>query len=482
MFVKKKLLKTTQGKEKVIAYMNHLAKSRDKWIKRNYYYYQELITFLRHSIPEGSSVLEIGCSTAELLNSVKPKKGVGVDISEEMIKIARKKYPQFTFIAKDVEDLSLSDKFDYIIISDTVGYFFDVQKAFQQVRKLCSDDTRVIINFHSYLWLPILSLAEKLGLKMPSQRLNWLNPEDLSNLLNLTGFEIVKSGKRFIFPKSIPLLSTLTNKYISTLPIINKLSLINYIIAKPTITSSTSNPQYSVSIIIPARNEKGNIEQAVKRIPQMGKNTEIIFIEGHSNDGTLEEIKRVCHKYAKKMNISYAKQDGKGKGDAVRKGFEMAKGDILMILDADLTVPPEDLPKFYQTLASGKGEFINGSRLVYPMEEEAMRTLNILGNKFFSVMFTWLLGQRIKDTLCGTKVLFKKHYQKIKANRGYFGEFDPFGDFDLLFGAAKLNLKITELPIRYKAREYGATNISRFKHGFLLLKMVLFALNKIKFI
>jgi len=214
----------------------------------------------------------------------------------------------------------------------------------------------------------------------------------------------------------------------------------------------------------------------------MGQYTEIIFIEGHSTDGTLEEIQRVCEKYSKQRNLRYFVQSGIGKGDAVRMGFSKASGDILMILDADLTVPPQDLIKFYNALATGKGEYINGSRLVYPMEKEAMRTLNIIGNKFFSIMFTWILGQRIKDTLCGTKALFKKHYQKIQQNRYYFGDFDPFGDFDLIFGSAKLNLKMVEIPIRYKARIYGTTNISRFKHGLLLLKMVLFSLNKLKFI
>ena len=245
---------------------------------------------------------------------------------------------------------------------------------------------------------------------------------------------------------------------------------------------SRDKKEYSVSIVVPARNERGNIRGAVERMPQFGTYQEIIFIEGGSSDGTYEEIERAAKEYAGKKNIRHAKQEGRGKGDAVRKGFEMAKCDILMILDADLTVRPEDLPKFYQAIASGKGEFINGSRLVYQLEDESMRFLNILGNKFFSIMFSWLLGQRLKDTLCGTKVLFKKDYEKIAAGRSYFGDFDPFGDFDLLFGAAKLNLKIVEIPVRYQARTYGYTNIQRWKHGWLLLKMVLFAMRKIKFI
>jgi glycosyltransferase involved in cell wall biosynthesis len=214
-------------------------------------------------------------------------------------------------------------------------------------------------------------------------------------------------------------------------------------------------------------------------LPDFGNHQEIIFVDGHSSDGTPEEVERVMRAYPTK-DIKLMVQDGHGKGDAVRKGFRVAKGDILMILDADLTVPPEDLPKFYRALADDQGEFINGCRLIYPMEKEAMRSLNLLGNKLFSIMFTWILNQRFKDTLCGTKVLFRKDYEKIQAGRDYFGEFDPFGDFDLIFGAVKQNLKVVEIPIRYRDRTYGSTNISRFKHGWLLLRMTLFAYKKIK--
>jgi glycosyltransferase involved in cell wall biosynthesis len=277
----------------------------------------------------------------------------------------------------------------------------------------------------------------------------------------------------------LPLFSDFVNKYIANLPLIRHLGVLQYYVARPI---PTEPRECSVSVVIPCRNEKGNIEQAVLRLPTFGKSLEIIFVEGNSTDGTLEEVKRVAQAYGQQTNIRWAVQDGKGKGNAVRNGFSIATGELLMILDADLTVAPEDLPKFYDTARLGKGEFVNGSRLVYSMEREAMRFLNVLGNKFFSVMFTWLIGQKIKDTLCGTKVLFKEDYDMIVAQRSYFGDFDPFGDFDLLFGAAKLNLRIVELPVRYHARTYGETNIQRWRHGWLLLRMVVFAMRKIKFV
>jgi glycosyltransferase involved in cell wall biosynthesis len=234
-------------------------------------------------------------------------------------------------------------------------------------------------------------------------------------------------------------------------------------------------------VIVPARNEAGNIKAIFERLPRMGSKTELIFVEGHSKDDTYTAIEKEISSHPTTPSL-LLQQKGIGKADAVRCGFEHATGDVLMILDADLTVPPEDLPRFYETLISGKGEFINGVRLVYPMEAQAMRGLNFLGNKFFSLAFTWLLGQSIKDTLCGTKVLWKEDYEKIATNRTYFGDFDPFGDYDLIFGAAKLNLKILDLPIRYRERVYGSTNIHRWRHGLLLIKMVAFAARRIKFI
>ncbi|HNR86829.1 MAG TPA: glycosyltransferase [Spirochaetota bacterium] len=472
----------SEKKSAIAEYMDRMSATRERWIKRNQYYYNDLVKFFTYNIPEGSSVIEIGCGTGYLLDRINPLAGVGIDISQGMIEQAKRAYPRFTFHHMDGESITLKEKFDFIIISDTMGYFEDIQKALLELKKISHEGTRIIITYQNFLWIPFYNLAEKIRLKMPSRKINWLNHNDIANLLLLTGFDVVRTGKRFLSPKFIPLLSWVMNRYLVHLPFFNGLAFTGFIIARPFPAAIARETKKSVSVIIPARNEKGNIENAITRMPRMGKHTEIIFVEGHSSDGTIDTIKEMHRKYSKKWDIRYAVQDGAGKGDAVRKGFDMARGDILMILDADLTVPPEDLYKFYDAIASGWGEFINGTRLVYPMEDQAMRLLNMLGNKFFSMMFSWLLKQRIKDTLCGTKVITKHNWERLVANRGFFGDFDPFGDFDLLFGAAKLNLKIVEIPIRYQAREYGDTNISRFRHGWLLIKMVVFAMNKIKFI
>lgn len=464
-----------------IRYYDELASRRDIFRKRNSYYHTEGVEKAYHFIiPEGASVLEIGCGTGDLLAAVKPARGLGIDFSPKMIAHAQEKHPHLEFCEMDAEVLELDETFDFVIISGLLGDLEDIQNFLIRLHQVTRPDTRVIIDYHNHLWEPLLTLSERIGLKMPLRLQNWLPLEDIENLLMLSGFDVVKKNYRMLLPKRIPLLSTLCNRILANLPGFRKLCLFTLLVARKSNIQFDAQ-QISCSVVIPCRNEAGTVEDAVKRVPQMGHHTEIIFVEGNSTDHTYAEIERVMALYPEK-DIKLAKQDGKGKGDAVRKGYAMATGDVLMILDGDLTVPPEDLPKFFNALISGKGEFINGTRLVYPMEQQAMRFLNLLGNKFFSMAFTWLLDQRLRDTLCGTKVLFRRDYDKIAAGRSFFGEFDPFGDYDLLFGAAKQHLKIIEVPIRYRDRAYGDTNISRFTHGLLLFRMCGVALRKLKFI
>jgi SAM-dependent methyltransferase len=470
-------------KKQILRQADKLAESRDHWIEKNSFFYKNDQSYMQFLVGDGKRILELGCGTGQLLNALNPSYGMGVDISANMVSVAQQNYPDLEFIQGDLEDenfiSSLQGSFDFIILSDTIGYLNDCENAFIGLHSLCTRDTRLIISYYSWRWQPLLTLGEKIGLKMPSVEMNWLSTEDTMGLLQLADFETVKREWRQLVPRSLLGLGSLINRFIGTLPLIRHLSLRNYLVARPVRDVKLRNA--SATVLIPCRNEKGNIENAVKRLPNFCEDLEILYVEGNSQDGTLDEIHRVIEAYPDK-DIKVLVQDGEGKGDAVRKGFDHAQGDILMILDADLTVPPEDLTKFYKAISSGKGEYINGTRLVYPMDDEAMRFLNFWANRTFSVLFTWLLNQRFTDTLCGTKVLTKRNYEKIVANRSYFGEFDPFGDFDLIFGATKLNLKVVEVPIRYAAREYGETQISRFRHGWLLLKMVLFAYKKLKIV
>ena len=452
-----------------------------KWRKRNSYYYQWLEKIHKFVIRPNSRVLHVGCETGELLASLNPSYGLGIDADAANIAVAREQFPNLNFQTTDPHQFRTDEKFDYVIICNSLGGWYDVQKVFENIRSAVTDDTRVIVTYYNYLWEFVLELGSLLKIRRPSKYQNWLSQNDIVNLLELAGFEPIRQNSFVLLPKRIWLITSFFNYILALLPGIRCFNLINLIIARQMPVQKTQN-ELSVSVIVPCRNEKGNIADAIDRIPQMGRETEIIFVDGSSSDGTAEEVeKQIANHLQRKIKL-IRQGSGIGKGDAVRRGFAAAAGDVLVIQDADLTAPPEDLPKFFKALCDGRGEYINGSRLVYPMEKQAMRFLNVLGNKFFSVLFTWLLGQRFKDTLCGTKMISRKNYELIAANRSYFGEFDPFGDFDLIFGAVKQNLKVVEVPVSYKARTYGETNISRFKHGWLLLKMSWIAFKKIKWL
>lgn len=463
-----------------IARLDRVADLREAHQDRHDYYHQQVEELVSSLITPGSRVLEAGAGFGDLLAAVAPQNSVGIDVSPRMIEHARRRHPELDLRVADIERDALPEgPFDVILVSDAIGLFDDIQTAFERLHSLLSERGRLIVTYYNFLWEPVLRAAETLGLKTRWPDQNWLSMDDIENLLSLAGYEVVRQGTDVLMPANVPVVADVLNRVGAKLPGLRELSLVDYFVARKA-PSFEPHEKPGVSVICPCRNEKGNIEEAVRRTPLMGSSTELIFVDGHSSDGTVEEIERVIARYQGPLELRVLRQDGRGKGDAVRKGFDAAEKEVLMILDSDLTVPPEDLPKFYRALVSDKGEFINGVRLVYPMEGQAMRFLNQLGNKFFSVVLSWLLEQPIKDSLCGTKVLFRKDYRRIADNRSFFGDFDPFGDFDLLFGAARLNMRIVDLPVRYRARTYGDTKISRFRHGFLLLKMTAFGFKKLR--
>ena len=459
-----------------ITHWDSVAQKRDHWRGMGRWYHRRLVEIYRYLVTPNQRILEIGCGTGGLIAHLQPSHGVGIDFSAEMIARAKQNHAEIEYHQIDAHDLSSIDgKFDVIIFSDTVNDLWDVQRALEQIKRLCKPHTRLILNFYNHLWQLPLTIAQSLNLAAPMLHQNWLTNEDIDNMLRLAGFESVRFSHEILWP--LPL-GRVANRYLVKLWPFRDFALSNFVVARP---APQRVQEQSVSVVIAARNEAGNIKSIFERVPTMGRETELIFVEGHSHDNTYETIADEIPLHPLTPSL-LLRQTGIGKADAIRLGFEKASGDILMILDADLTVPPEDLPRFYDAIVSGKGEFINGVRLVYPMEKEAMRTLNFIGNKLFSMAFSWLLDQPIKDTLCGTKVMWREDYEKIAANRSYFGDFDPFGDFDLIFGAAKLNRKIIDLPIRYRDRTYGTTNISRWRHGILLFRMVAFAARRIKFV
>jgi SAM-dependent methyltransferase len=455
---------------------------QEHWRKFNSAYYDADRRYMQFLIPPGKRVLELGCGRGELLAALKPAYGVGVDFSAAQIATATALHPELNFVLGDAEDpetlASLQGPFDFIIIADTIGMFEDIDDTLRMIHQLCAPSTRLIISYYSHLWEPILKLGEMLKLKSPQQKINYIATADFLNLMDIAEFEAIRQERRQLLPRKLFGLGPFVNRFIAPLPGIRQLCLRTYIVGRP--IRQFTDRKFTVSIVIPCRNEKGNIENAILRMPKFGAAQEILFVEGNSSDGTYQECERVRDAYKDQWDIKVLKQEGKGKGDAVRKGFAAATGDVLMILDADLTMPPEALPKYHAVIESGKAEFVNGTRLIYPMENEAMRPLNLIANRCFAYLFSYLVNTRLTDTLCGTKVLLRKDYEVLARDRAYFGNFDPFGDFDLIFGAAKQNLKIVETPIHYKALTFGETQISRFRDGWLLLKMVWFAYRKLK--
>ena len=471
-------------------------------------------------IPPGARVLEVGCGTGDLLAQLRPGLGVGLDLSRGMLHEARTSFPALTFVQGDAHHLPFQKPFEFVILSDLLGHLADVLLTLKSVRAVCAPETRVLVTFHNFVWEPVLRLGERVGLKMPQQIQNWLGMADVENLLYLAGFQAESRAMSLLCPRNIPVIAPVANRWLAHVPPFSWACLVQHIVARPVPSpgdGSETRP-YTCSVIVPCRNEVGNIEACVTRLPPMGPGTELIFVDGASTDGTVERINDMIRLYEGRKRIRLIHQvppserlptEGpgtqnpkprtrtptpatrnpstpagemlpQGKGDAVRQGFGAATGEILMILDADLTVEPDDLPRFYDALAEGKARFVNGSRLVYPLEGESMPFVNYMGNKLFSLVFTWLLGQRIKDTLCGTKALFREDWDRIVAQRSYFGNFDPFGDFDLLFGAARLKLKIVDMPVRYRRRVAGESKVRASRHGWLLVGMTLIGFRKLK--
>jgi SAM-dependent methyltransferase len=476
-----------EKKNRVEAFYNQLGDRREAWIARSRYYYDTLQRLLQFMIPPGMRVLDIGCGNGDLLQGLRPSLGVGIDLSAAMLDLAHRKHPDLLVQQQTAEELSLpayatpeGSGFDFITLVNVVGELADVLTAFKRLRPLVRADSRIVIVFYNHLWEPLVGPAARMGLKLDNPTQNWLSLEDLRGFLHLAGFEVVKVGARMPCPKYIPGVAELMNDVLGRLPLLQRLGFIHYLVARPAMPLPRPSQEYSCTVVVPCKNEEDNVPAIVPRVPRMGAFTEIIFVDDQSDDATADRVREVINRYPDRP-IKLVPGPGRGKGAAVRAGLAQATGDVLMILDADMTVMPEDLPGFFAALTENRGDFINGTRMVYPLSGEAMRTANIVGNKMFAWLFTFLLEQRITDTLCGTKVVLRQNYAKIIAAREYFGDIDRWGDYDWIFGAAKNHLKLVELPVHYVERIAGESKMTRrLRNGLIMLRMCWVALRKLK--
>jgi SAM-dependent methyltransferase len=464
--------------DEVRQHYDRVAASRGEYVADNAYYYEQVYRLLRFIVPPGKRVLQVGCLTPDFLNAVAPSHGVGIDFSPQQVEAARARFPHLHFRLHDDYEIGDDETFDYVLVTD-VNDQVDPIAALQALRPAMHEDTRVIVDNYNHLWEPIIRFAERFGLKYPRPLQNWLSTGDLGNILRLCDYEPLQVHRTVLMPKNIPLLAWFCNSFLARLPGLQRLNITNLTVARP-LPPRPPARDHSVSIVIPCRNEVGNVAAAVERIPSLGSHTEIIFCDDKSTDGTADEIRRVQALHPDRDIKLY---DGPGicKALNVRTGFDRAEGDILMILDADLTTMPEELHYFYDAIAGGKAEVVNGSRFIFPMEGVAMAPLNAVGNRFFSGLVSVLLGQRVSDTLCGTKVLWRRHWPAIRALVGTWGTDDRWGDYDLLFGAAKLHLRIVDLPVHYQERVSGVTKMTGlFRNGLIMLRMCWAAFVKFK--
>ncbi len=414
-------------------------------------YYDQLIQWKPRSDDHGLLLASVDCPSKKIADSISSLPELGTE----------------------------KEKRTAVLLNGSINHSLDIQALLVELKTRLSRTSRVlVVAYNPYLsWL--YRLANFLGFRRGELPSTFITQVDIQNLTRLAGYDFVQMRAMCFFPWRLLGLGNWINRVLPSVPLLNWMSFAQLFVLRPVIPELTSQ-RPSLSIVIPARNEKGNIENALKRMPDLGTSLEIIFVEGHSSDGTWEEIERVRVAYQDRFKIKTLQQTGKGKANAVHVGFAVATGDLLTILDADLTMPPELLGRFYTAYCDGLADFINGTRLVYPMEGDAMRFLNRLGNIFFAKALSHVLGTKISDSLCGTKLVSRHDYARFQAWKKDFGDFDPFGDFELIFPAAILGLGIVDIPIRYLARTYGSTNISRFRHGLMLLRMTLIGFFRIK--
>lgn len=471
--------------QRVSAFYDQLGERQVTWNERFRYFRTRMARLLKHFVPPGQRVLDIGCGTGDYLAALDPSLGVGIDGSAKMVEIARRRHTACTFhqgFAEDLDELDIpAGPYDTILLINTAGELYDIGTVFGKLRRYCGPATRLVIVQYNYLWEPICRAAAKLGLRLDNPTPNWLAPPDIDGLLALHGFESVRQGWTMPLPIRMPGLNWLFNSVLGRMYGFRKLGFQSYVVARPVMLPDDPNT-FTCSVVVPCKNEAENIDGLVTRIPEMGAGTEIVFVDDRSTDVTADRVREAMAAHPQRR-IELVEGPGEGKGAACRAGFERAAGDVFMILDADMTVMPEELPAFFEAITTGRGEFINGSRMVYPLEQDAMRPLNVLGNKAFAALFSLLLEQRIRDTLCGTKVVWRRDYAKIMASRDYFNSCDVWGDYDWIFGAAKNNLKIVELPVHYRERVAGVTKMTkRLRNAAVMLRMCGIALRKLRWV
>lgn len=360
---------------------------------------------------------------------------------------------------------NIEKKFDVIVVTDVLEIYSDIYLFLEKLNNLLEDNGKLILSSVNTRWGNLLKIAELLGLKSKTNNFSYIHLNKIEKISNGAGYDLIETITRQFIPFKFLYLGNIINKILELLLFYFKFGVKTYIVLRKI---SIREKSLSKTIIIPAKNEEGNLEELVSRIPKF-ENCEIIFSIGESSDRTLEVSKKIIDKNSD-FNIKLIEQSKNGKANAVWEAIALSSGDVLAILDSDLSVDPETLKDFFKIIESNSADFVNGTRLVYEMEKGSMRIINKLGNRVFQYLIGKIINEDLTDSLCGTKVFKKDLIKKIFWWQDNFNLKDPFGDFDLIFAASYTGQKILEYPIHYRTRKYGTTQISRFRDGFKLVK------------
>ncbi|MDD4938703.1 MAG: glycosyltransferase [Candidatus Omnitrophica bacterium] len=455
--------KKNREPEGVKQHFNRIAAEYDYWKKKNDYYYSLIKDFYRKNIPPGSSVLELGCATGQILASVEPKRGVGIDISDSLITLAKSKYPQYEFNVADVEEFTFSEKFDYCVMSDLIDHLHNIPRAIQSAYGALKPGGKLIITSINPLWNPLFGLLEKMRLKMPEGPHCFIPNRFLEFFCQMKGFKTVCKGALIFIPKKIIFIGGILNRIIPKTPLLNRFCWVQTLIVSK---DQKAKLDLSCSVIVAAYNEEENIAECVERVPDIGREYEIIVINDGSKDKTPEILTALARKKHNLRVINFP--ENRGKASAIEEGIRAARKEVIIILDADMSVAPEDIPLFVEPLERGIADFINGTRLIYDMQKHAMAQVKRIANFILAVLFSALNQLRLTDTLCGTKAFFRKDFQDIKI-RG-----EKWGDLVLLEHAKRKGLRIREIPIRYYTRTGGVSKM-RFSDGLRFIRFTLSA-------
>ncbi len=424
---------------------------RLNFIQKKFFLFKEISTFLNNCLDHTKNIF-IFCAGNSILGQNIDSNKIFIKEIDEQYQIKHK--DNIHYVNENIENI-LSDC-DTVVISD-IEHQLNPAKNLLNLSRIVGDNTKIILLSKNMVWMILIKIL-KLFFSFSPKKNNFLPSSYLDNLYSSCNLELIRQEKIIALPINIPFLTKIINR-IFRLPLLNFFCMSNIAILKKKIKNSSNHKDLKISFIIPCKNEQDNIKVFEQKINENTEPDEYLFGDDNSSDKTSDEIDKLIEKLSDKKIIKY---NGPGicKSENVYKGIDLSSGDIIVIYDADHTVSFEDIKFSVSIMKKTNVDFINCTRMIYPQKDGAMKFANFIGNTIFASLFSLLFKKKITDTLCGTKIFYKKDWEKIKENTSQWGMKDLWGDFDLLIGAYKNNLKITEVPVTYYERRENETKMT----------------------